>query len=114
MQLQRFELCDDQLISDSMPSILRHHRNRHHVTFPHHPKPSNIREPELQPAHNVADNLSVDFGNDEGFRAALVNLHEKVRTISLRQADPIDLDDSGQVFGTKWAQEVRSLQQLVS
>ena len=63
------------------------------MPFSGHSEPPRVGESELDAAHDVPRNLGRCLGNDEGLWAALENLHEKVGTIILRQADTIDLND---------------------
>ena len=72
------------------------------VSFPYHSEPADIGEAELKTAHYVADNLPVDLCNYESLGTALVNLHEKIRAVILRQTDPVDLDNGSKVIRPKW------------
>ena len=61
------------------------------MSFPGHSEPSRVRKPELDTAHDVADYFRARFSDDETFRAALEDFHEKVWAIVLGQTDTIDL-----------------------
>ena len=84
------------------------------MALPDHPKSSNIGESELEPAHDVANNAALAFSDDESFGTALENLHEKIGTIVLWKADPVNLDNRREVVRSEGPQQVGRFQQRFS
>src|SRR5947208_15282609 len=78
------------------------------------PECSDIGESELAAAHDVANNPALTLSDDESFWTALENLHEKIGTIVLWKADPVNLDNRREVVRSEGPQQVGRFQQRFS
>src|SRR5215467_9083293 len=94
--------------------MLGHNRDRDDVSFPDHSESPDIGESKFEPAHYVSNDFPVDLCDDEGLWTALVDFHEEVGAVVFGKADSVDLYYAGEIFGAKWPQKKRRLQQFVS
>ena len=97
--------------ADSQRSKLWDDGDRYDVAFPCEAKFPYVRETVFEPAHYVADDLSLGFGDDESFRKRVVRVKEEVGRIVLRKAYAVYVHHSVEVARSEPSKAVVSLNQ---